>query len=128
MPSAWCAVGLGHFWILLSYARSPLRTWTQRVSKLDDPAWNSLRHSWGRCLLAGTQGAVILGLMDYSANTFMVAPLLAGAATIFIHQGIILLSRESANSLTPIAGRKSLSRGVIYIVVGALELEIGRAH
>ena len=103
MPSAWCALGLGHFWILLSYARSPLRTFIQRLAGLDDPAWNSLRRSWGRCVLAATQGATLWGLLDYSANTFMVAPLLAGAATIFIHQGI-------------------LRRSPLYLVVAGLEL------
>ena len=89
MPSAWCALGLGHFWILLSNERSPLRTFIQRLAKLDDAFWASLRQSWDRCLLAATQGATLWGLMDYSSNTFVAAPLLAGAATIVIHQGII---------------------------------------
>jgi hypothetical protein len=105
MPSAWCALGLGHFWILLSYARSPLRTFIQRLAKLDDPSWDSLRRSWGRCLLAATQGATLWGLVDYSANTFMVAPLLAGAATIFMHQGI-------------------LRRSPLYLIVAGVELAV----
>ena len=89
VPGAWCALGLGHFWILLSYARSPLRTFIQRLAGLDEASWLSLRRSWGRCLLAATQGAALWGLTDYTANTFMAAPLLAGAATIFIHQAIL---------------------------------------
>ncbi|HEX3720751.1 MAG TPA: hypothetical protein VH595_22605 [Verrucomicrobiae bacterium] len=89
MLGAWCALALGHFWILLSYERSPVRTFIQRLAKLDDPSWDSLRRTWGYCLLAGTQGATVWGLMDYAADTFMVAPLLAGAATILIHQGIL---------------------------------------
>jgi len=89
MPGTWCALALGHFWILLSYARSPVRTFIQRLAGLDGASWLSLRRSWGRCLLAATQGATLWGLMDYRANTLMVAPLLAGAATIFIHQGIL---------------------------------------
>ena len=103
MPSAWCALGLGHFWILLSNERSPLRTFIQRLAKLDDAAWASLRQSWGRCLLAATQGATLFGLADYPANTLMVAPLLAGAATIFIHQGII-------------------RRSALYLIVAGMEL------
>jgi hypothetical protein len=103
MPSAWCALGLGHFWILLSYARSPLRTFIQRLARLDDSSWDSLRRSWGRCLLAATQGATLWGLFDYSGNTFIVAPLLAGAATVFLHQGI-------------------LRRSPLYLIVAGLEL------
>jgi hypothetical protein len=103
VPGAWCALGLGHFWILLTYARSPLRTILQRVAALDDAAWVSLRRSWGRCVLAATQGATLWGLMDYKADTFMAAPLLAGAATILIHQGI-------------------LRRSVVYYIVAGLEL------
>jgi hypothetical protein len=105
MPGAWCALGLGHFWILASYARSPLRTFIQRLARLGDPAWDSLRRSWGRCLLAATQGATLWGLMDYTADTFMAAPLLAGAATILIHQGI-------------------LRRSIIYQIVAGVELAV----
>lgn len=88
-PSAWCALALGHFWILVSYARSPLRTLIQRLAKLDDPSWHSLRRNWGFCLLAATQGVALWGIADYSSNSYRVAPLLAGAATIFLHQGFI---------------------------------------
>src|SRR5262249_19134426 len=105
IPSAWCAVGLGHFWILLSYSHSPVRTQIQHLSNLDDAAWHNLRRSWGYCLLAATQGATLWGLADYSADTYMVAPLLAGAASILVHQGII---RESP----------------LYFVVGGLEVAL----
>ncbi|MCX6875621.1 MAG: hypothetical protein NTW21_17710 [Verrucomicrobia bacterium] len=89
MAAAWCALVLGHFWILLSYERSPLRTIIQRLARLDDPAWDALRRVWGYCLLAATQGAVLWGLVDFHGNSLMVAPLLAGAASVFIHQGIL---------------------------------------
>jgi hypothetical protein len=89
MPSAWCALALGHFWIVASYARSPLRTAIQRLAKMDDAVWNSLRRSWGLFLAAAVQGAAFWGLADYSSDTKMVAPLLAGAASILIHRGII---------------------------------------
>jgi hypothetical protein len=130
MPSAWCAIGLGHFWILLSYARSPLRTLIQRIAKLSDDAWHSLRLNWGRCLLAATQTATFFGIGDYASNTYMVAPLLAGAATIFIHQGIIRMLRSDASStpigpaatLTPTSTPKGARRGVAYLILGSFEL------
>src|SRR5262245_33781986 len=89
MPSAWCAVVLAHFWILLGHARSPLRTLLQGLAGVDDGAWQSLARSWGWCLLASTQVAVAWGIADYPANTYMVAPLLGGAASVLIHLGII---------------------------------------
>jgi hypothetical protein len=137
MPSAWCAIGLGHFWILLSYARSPLRTLIQRIANLSDDTWHSLRLNWGRCLLAATQTATFFGIGDYASNTYMVAPLLAGAATIFIHQGIIRMLRTtiearhaSEPSLSPSDAERAgvrgairpARRGVAYLILGSLEL------
>ena len=103
MPAAWCALGLGHFWIILSQERSPLRTFIQRLARLDDLSWDSHRRSWGYFLLAATQGAVLWGLVDFPGKPLMVAPLLAGAASIFIHQGI-------------------LRRSSIYLIVAGVQL------
>ena len=89
VPAAWCALGLGHFWILTSYARSPLRTGIQRLARLDELPWHSLRHYWGLFLLAATQVVTALGVADYARDTYLVAPLLAGAATILLHQGCL---------------------------------------
>jgi len=128
MPSAWCAIGLGHFWILLSYARSPLRTLIQRIARLDDAHWHSLRLNWGRCLLAATQTATFFGIGDYESNTYMVAPLLAGAATVFIHQGVIRMLRTMMEPLSQAPAERTTSvpgsrvRGIAYLILGALEL------
>lgn len=93
IPSAWCAVGIGHFWILVSHNRSPLRTAIQRMAALDDTAWHQQRLWWGRCLLVAVHGSVLWGLSDFKSDTRMVAPLIAGAASILIHQGILRGSR-----------------------------------
>jgi hypothetical protein len=126
MPSAWCAIGLGHFWILLSYARSPLRTLIQRIARFDDAHWHSLRLNWGRCLLAATQTATFFGISDYASDTYTVAPLLAGAATIFTHQGIIRMLRSDvslpAETPSPANTPKGARRGVAYLIFGSLEL------
>ena len=105
MAGAWCALGLGHFWIVLSHARSPLRTVIQRLAGLDDAIWESLRRAWGLCLLAATHAATLWGVVNFSDNTQMVAPLLAGAATILIHQGL-------------------LRRSPLYLVASACELTV----
>jgi hypothetical protein len=89
MRGAWAAVVLSHFWTVVSHQRSPLRTGIQRLAAIDGQQWFDLRHSWGVCLLAATQAAVLFGLLDWKSNTFMVAPLLIGAASILIHQGLI---------------------------------------
>jgi len=120
IPAAWCALGLGHFWILLSYARSPVRTLIQQIGNLDDLAWHSLRHSWGLCLLVAAQGATLWGIADYSSNTWLVAPLLAGAATILIHQGFVRLAAALPSPDASTFGRFPTS--TFFFVVAAIEL------
>jgi hypothetical protein len=118
---AWSAIVLAHFWILVSYARSPLRSLIQRLAKLDDQLWHSLRHYWGICLLVATQGVTIWGLTDYQSDTLMVAPLIAAAATIFIHQGIIRL-REIQSA--PPATASRFDYGILYLIIAGLELTL----
>src|SRR5262245_58876925 len=105
MPSSWCAIGLGHFWIVVSYARSPVRSVIQRLARVDEVSWASLRRAWGWCLLAATQGATLLGIVDYESNAKMVAPLVAAAASIIIHQGAI-------------------KRSAVYYVAAAVEMTL----
>ncbi|MCP4657186.1 MAG: hypothetical protein GY856_17395, partial [bacterium] len=89
IAAAWCAVGLSHFWTLVSSRRSPVRTAIQDLAAIDGKGWLTLRRSWGIWLLLATQGAVLWGLMNASSSTYMVAPLLVGAASILIHQGLL---------------------------------------
>lgn len=105
IPAAWCAVGIGHFWTVVSAKRSPLRTAIQGLAAIDGETWFSLRRSWGVCLLLATQALVLWGLMDYQTDTYLVAPLLVGAASILIHQGVI-------------------RRSPTYFVIAAIEIVI----
>ena len=105
MAGAWCAVGLAHFWTLVSNQHSPLRTAIQRLAVIDGQHWFQLRRVWGVCVLVATHVAVLWGLLDWRSNTFMVAPLVAGAASVLIHQGAI-------------------RRSPLYFVLAALELLI----
>jgi hypothetical protein len=89
IAAAWCGIGLGHFWILFSTRRSPLRTAIQRLANIDEAQWFTLRHSWGICLQVAVQGLVLWGLADWRSNSLLVAPLLAAGATVLIHHGII---------------------------------------
>jgi len=89
VPAAWCAVALGHFWIVASFERSPLRTTVQRLGGIDGAHWFGLRREWGYCVLALVHLAVAWGILDYGNAPLAVAPLLVAAATILIHQGII---------------------------------------
>jgi hypothetical protein len=89
MPSAWCAVGLGHFWLLFCSRPSPIRTFLQRMGAIDDALWQSLQSTWGLFLLAATQCCLLWGLTDYTAHTYQIAPLLLGGASLLIHQGVI---------------------------------------
>ncbi|MBI3550068.1 MAG: hypothetical protein HY078_13605 [Elusimicrobia bacterium] len=89
MASAWCAVALGHFWMLVSTQPSPIKAFLQRVGNIGEEQWLALRHSWGNFLLFATQGVLAWGLLDFSSDTYMVAPLLLGGASLLIHQGLI---------------------------------------
>jgi hypothetical protein len=93
VPAAWCGVLLTHFWTVASAARSPLRSLVQELAALDDDAWTQLRRSWGRLGLLASQGLVLLGILDYTRDSYAVAPLLLGAASVLIHQAIPLESR-----------------------------------
>ncbi|MBN2505245.1 MAG: hypothetical protein JXQ71_00985 [Verrucomicrobia bacterium] len=103
LPAAWMAILAAQFWIVLSYERSPLRTAIQRLAGLDDTAWHRLRRSWGICLLVAVHGAGAWGLFDSSARSELVAPLVAGVASVIVHQGIL---RQSP----------------VYLAIGGLEL------
>lgn len=93
VPAAWCAIGLGHFWMLASSQPSPVMSFLQRVGEVDDEGWAKHRGNWGVFLLASTQAALAWGLADYQASPYAVAPLLAGGATLLAHQALIRGSR-----------------------------------
>lgn len=93
VPAAWCAVALAHFWTAASAWRSPLRSFLQLVAGLDEAAWLTLRASWGRFVLLASQGLVVLGLVHAAeADTYAVAPLLLGAASVFISHAVLYAS------------------------------------
>ena len=98
IAAAWCAIGLSHFWTLVSHQRSPLRTAVQQMGRIDGPYWIRLRRAWGLCLLIGTHAAVLWGLAESfgfagfastDSAEKLVAPLLLGSASVLIHMGII---------------------------------------
>lgn len=105
MPSAWAAVGLGHFWMLFCSRPSPLKAFLRDMAAIDEPLWQSLQSSWGLILLAATQANLFWGLSDYGANTTMVAPLLLGGASLLAHQGLL----RRSNSLLVCAGVEAMA-------------------
>jgi hypothetical protein len=89
VPAAWAVVAVAHFWTAASAQRSPVRTAIERLGGIDGPAWLELRRAWGRCLLAGSLGAVAWGLAQFPDHPKAVAPLLLGAASLFVHHGVL---------------------------------------
>ncbi len=89
MAAAWCGIGLAHFWILFSTHRSPARTVIQQLAAIDEAHWFALRRSWGVCLQIVVQGLVLWGLTDWRVDSLLVAPLLAGSASVLIHHGLM---------------------------------------
>lgn len=95
IAAAWSAIALAHLWMLLSQRRSPLRTVVQKIGRIDGPEWMKFRRSWGIGLLIASQLAVLWGLVEslgwegFDSAERLAAPLVLGAASILIHQGII---------------------------------------
>ncbi len=95
IAAAWSALALAHMWTLLSQQRSPLRTYVQQIGRIDGPDWLGLRRSWGVCLLIAAHMAVLWGVLEslgldaFDPAERLAAPLILGAASLLIHQGII---------------------------------------
>ena len=90
--AGWCMIALGHFWTLASAERSPLRAGIQALGRIDDPVWHQIRTGWGYVVLVATQLPMLLA-RGAGADSYMLAPLLAGSATIVLHHGIRRASR-----------------------------------
>jgi hypothetical protein len=91
VTAAWCAIGMAHFYTLASAQRSPLRTAIQRLAAIDAQGWQAQRRPWGLCLLAASQAMALYGVLLDEGH--MVAPLILGAASVLVHQGILRKSR-----------------------------------
>jgi hypothetical protein len=89
IAAAWCGLVLAHFWTVASARRSPVRSALQRLANLDDEAWLGLRVLWGRVVLFAAQTLALLALAEYQRDTYSVAPLLLGAASLWVHQGVL---------------------------------------
>jgi len=89
LPAAWCAILVAHFWTVASDRRSPLQSALRKLSALDEAGWTSLRVGLGRSVLAASQVAALVGLADYATDSYALAPLLLGAASVFIHHAIL---------------------------------------
>src|SRR5579864_3192891 len=93
IASAWAALALIHFYTLASLQHSPLRTAVQRLAAIDAKEWQDLRRPWGVCLLVAGHGMALWGCLDHAASPHLVAPLILGAASVLVHQGILRQSR-----------------------------------
>lgn len=98
VAAAWCAIGLSHFWTLVSHQRSPLRTAVLRLGRIDGPDWFRFRRSWGVFLLVGTHVATLWALCESFgamwfprsvAKELLAAPLMLGTASVLVHLGVI---------------------------------------
>ncbi len=89
VAGAWAALGTAHFFTAASVQRSPLRTAIQRLAAIDAAGWLELRRAWGYCLLGAAHIVVLLGCLEFRSQPLLVAPLIAGAASLLIHQGIL---------------------------------------
>ncbi|MDP7739897.1 MAG: hypothetical protein QGF67_00550 [Lentisphaeria bacterium] len=89
MAAAWVAVAVAHLFTLASHQRSPVRALLQEIARIDGETWIELRRSWGYFILVASQFLVLLGVLDFQSDTYQVAPLLAAAASVWIHHGVI---------------------------------------
>jgi hypothetical protein len=92
VAGGWAMIVVGHFWTLASAERSPLRAGMQALGGIDDDVWHQIRTGWGYVVLCATQLPVFLALAA-GADSLMLAPLLAGSATVVVHHGLRRHSR-----------------------------------
>lgn len=93
VPAAWAGVLLAHFWIAASAQRSPLRSWLLQVSGMGADEWLGLRQAWGRLLVAAAHVPVACALLSRETDSHMIAPLLAGGASVLLHRGPVNRAR-----------------------------------
>ncbi|MCX5789598.1 MAG: hypothetical protein NTX64_14000 [Elusimicrobia bacterium] len=89
IAAAWCAVALGHFWLLVSFQDSPVKSFLQGFGAIDETKWLAWRDAWGAFLLISTQAALVWGLLHHASAPLLVAPLLLGGASLAAHQSLI---------------------------------------
>lgn len=90
---AWCVLAVAHFWTASTYQRSPLRSAVQAWGGIGPDLWMSLRRSWGRWLLVATHVAVAAAVFDPATDSYAIAPLLAGLASLVAHVGVLRANR-----------------------------------
>lgn len=111
---AWAAVAMAHFWTAASGGPSPLRAALQKIAALDDAGWERLRDLWGGVLATSCLAAVGWGLAEAPRH---VLPLLLGAASVILHQGIL---RRSTPWLAAGAGLALLALHADFVVPSLL--------
>ena len=90
MPGAWVGVALVHLFVSGCYARSPVRRALDIFGRIDGPVWDGLRTAWGRCLVVALQVLVLTAMFrGYRTHSLHLAPLLAAAASVLLHQGVV---------------------------------------
>jgi hypothetical protein len=89
LPAAWVAVGWAHLLLLLCAQPSPLRSALRRLMGEGGASWEALRRRWCGWLLIGAFVVVVCGLDESCREGYAYAPLLAGAATLALHHGLI---------------------------------------
>ncbi|OGV78135.1 MAG: hypothetical protein A3K19_15590 [Lentisphaerae bacterium RIFOXYB12_FULL_65_16] len=89
VPAAWTAILLVHFWIAASSRRSPLRTALLALGGLSGDAWLRLRQSWGLVLVVAVHIPVGSAMLDSRTDPHLLAPLLAGCASVVLHRGLV---------------------------------------
>jgi len=93
VAAAWTGIVLVHFIVLSMIRRSPIRTILQEIGQMDGPTWQSLRSVWGHVLIWAVHIVILVALTRWNLNTYIFAPLLIGAASLFAHQGSVSSTR-----------------------------------
>ncbi|NQZ57642.1 MAG: hypothetical protein HRT88_09290 [Lentisphaeraceae bacterium] len=97
LNAAFMAMYCAHFFMMLNRRVSPLRSFIQQISQLNDLQWDELRRPWGICLLVAAQVMGFIGLINCSEEPLMFAPLLALTASVPLHLSVLRNSLKIRN-------------------------------
>ncbi|MDZ4815972.1 MAG: hypothetical protein SGI71_06860 [Verrucomicrobiota bacterium] len=87
------ALVIAHFWISFAQRPSPALNFFRELIALPEDHWLAMRRSWGRVLIVLVHIPVAWALTEYPARPLLMAPLIAGLASVVLARALAVRSK-----------------------------------